>query len=229
MKITFARKLTLGFVVCSLLISAIAFLFEYFGYFGLVEVAGGRILFLAFFSIVFGLLFGYSFGLYLIRHIRSLMEATSVMSKGDLRHKIEITSSDELGTLAMSFNRMMESLVQMLTEVKKVADAIYDSSMNLSATSNQMHESTREISATVQNIAKGAGVQAEMGMQTHRVTKEIAQSIEVIAQKADAANRLAQEVFAKAQEGNQHTQNAVEKIADVAAKIENASKLVMGF
>jgi len=40
MKVTFAGKLTIGFVLCSLLIGAIAFFFEYFGYFGFVELAG---------------------------------------------------------------------------------------------------------------------------------------------------------------------------------------------
>jgi methyl-accepting chemotaxis protein len=229
MKSRFSLKLLLGFVLSSLLTATIASLCEYYNYFGWAQTLLARTVLLGLFSVVFGVLFGYAFGLYLTGNIKNLIRVTSVISKGDLRQKIAVMSEDELGSLASSFNRMVDSLVGMLTEVKKVSDTIYDSATNLSATSEQMNASTQEISATVHNIAAGAGVQAQMGIQTHNVTKELADSIDTVAQKADAANQLAQQVFAKAQEGNQHTTLAVGRITDVAQKIENASRLVQGF
>lgn len=229
MKISFSTKLLFGFVLSSLLIAAIAFLCENFDYFNVVSSFSGHMLFLGILSVIFGVLFGYTFGNYLTRSIKNLTEATSVISRGDLRQKLEIRSEDELGSLAITFNQMIDSLIGMLNEVKTVSDTIHDSASHLSATSHHVNSSAQEISQTVMNIAKGAGIQAEMGLQTHEVTKQLAESIEVVAQKADSANRLAQEIFAKAQEGNQHTTQAVTRITDVAGKIENASRLVQGF
>ncbi len=229
MKSSFVRKLSFGFVVSSLLIAAIAFLCEYFNYFGWFATLTGRIFFLGLFSVLFGLLFGYSFGLYITRNIKNLMNATSVISKGDLRHKIEVMSDDELGILTQTFNSMVDSLVEMVKEVKNVSDTIHDSALNLSATSEQMNATTQDISGTVESIAGGAKMQADMGAQTHRITKELASSIHEVAEKADAANKLAEQVVTKALEGNQHTLEAAGRITSAAAKIEIASKLVQGF
>ena len=219
----------LGFVLSSLLIAALAFLCESLNYFGWFSDFLSRLLFLGLLSIIFGLIFGKAFGSYLTRSIKELSEASSVISRGDLRKKIDVMSQDELGSLAATFNRMVDSLVGMVHEVRTVSDTIYDSATNLSATSLQMNASTQEISKSVKNIASGARIQAQMGLQTHEVTKELASSIEVVAEKADVASRLAGEVFGKAQEGNQHTSNAVARITEVARKIENASGLVQGF
>jgi methyl-accepting chemotaxis protein len=229
MKISFSTKLLFGFVVSSLLIVAIAFLCENFNYFGWVSSDTGRVIFLGCLSVAFGAVFGYTFGFYLTRSIKNLTDATSVISRGDLRQKIAVRSDDELGSLAFTFNQMVESLVGMVHEVRTVSDTIYDSASNLSSTSDHVNSSAHEISKTVKTIARGAGIQAEMGLQTHEVTKQLAESIDVVAQKADSANRLAQEIFAKAQEGNQHTTEAVARMTDVAGKIDNASRLVQGF
>lgn len=229
MKMSFGAKLVTGFVVCSFGISLATFLFDYYGYFGLVGSFNARLAYVGVMSIVFGLIFGKAYGGYIARSIRSMKQATFVISRGDLRQKVQVESNDDLGTMGESFNQMVDSLVHTIQEVKTVSDAIYDSAMNLSATSEEMNASTLEISTNVQNIAKGAGIQAQMGSQTNSVTKELAESIGIVAQKADAADHLAQEVFQRASEGNQHTLQAAERISEVAGKLDRASALVQGF
>lgn len=228
MRIKFSTKLWFGFIASWFLSAMMAFYCGYFNYFGFVSLQS-RVALLGLTSLVFGVAFGFIFGSYITRNIRSLTQATSVVSKGDLRQKIAVVSQDELGALAMAFNKMIDSLKETIEEVKKVSDTVYDSAMNLSATSEEMNASTLEISTTVQNIAKGAEIQAEMGVQTNNVTKSLAVSIQEVALKADEAYRLSQEMYDKAQEGSQHTQDAVLQITEVARKIENASNLVQGF
>jgi methyl-accepting chemotaxis protein len=231
MKWSFVTKLCLMVAISSVLCTVIAFFFDYFNYFGLPVASSfnGRLGFVGLFAVVFGLLFGYVAGRVITRNIKVLTRASSVISKGDLREKVIVESKDEFGALGETFNQMVENLMTMVKEVKTVSDGIYDSALNLSATSQEMNASTLEISNTMQNIAKGAENQAHMGVQTNGITKDLAVSIEIVAQKADAANRLGQEVYSKASEGNLHTQEAVARMTEVAAKIERASKLVQGF
>jgi methyl-accepting chemotaxis protein len=42
--------------------------------------------------------------------IKELKQATDRIAEGDLRHRARITSSDEIGQLGISFNKMSESL-----------------------------------------------------------------------------------------------------------------------
>ena len=54
----------------------------------------------------------------IIRPIESLVNVTDQISKGDLNKTVEITRSDEIGLLAKSFNRMIDSLKQSKDEIE---------------------------------------------------------------------------------------------------------------
>ena len=128
-----------------------------------------------------------------------------------------------------SFNQMIDGLVHTIQEVKNVSDTIYDSAMNLSATSQEMNASTLEISTTVQSIAKGAGIQAQMGSQTNSVTKDLAESIVLSRKKPIPPTVSRRKSSTRAHEGNQRTLEAAERISEVAGKLDRASGLVQGF
>jgi methyl-accepting chemotaxis protein len=228
LKTTFSTKLLLGFVLVSILSALVSSALAYFDWYQHFKPYERTILSIAV-ALVSGFLFGYVYRLYLINNIRKLERATSVISKGDLRQKVTVTSEDELGMLGQTFNQMVDSLVETIREVKHVSDTIYDSAMNLSATSEQVNASTQEISDTVHTIAKGAEEQAQMGVHTNQVTRELAVSIGNVSEKATAASLLAQEMYNRATEGNQHTRQALLRMTEVAEKINNGSRLVQGF
>lgn len=55
----------------------------------------------------------------IIRPIKNLVEITDQVSRGDLSKKAEVCSNDELGHLASTFNRMIDSLNQSRTEIEE--------------------------------------------------------------------------------------------------------------
>ncbi len=226
---TFSTKLLLGFVLVSILSAVLSSSLDYFQWYQQIKQPNYKTVLSIGVALVSGFLFGYVYRLYLIRNIRNLEKVTSVISQGDLRQKVAVTSEDELGMLGRTFNQMVDSLVETIREVKHVSDTIYDSAKNLSATSDQVNASTQEISHTVLNIAKGAEAQAQMGSRTNQVTRELAASIANVAQKAKVASDMALEMYDRATEGNQHTQQALQRITEAAAKIDNGSRMVQGF
>ena len=71
----------------------------------------------------------------IVRPIETLVEVTGQISKGDLNKTVDIARSDEIGLLAESFNRMIESL-------KKSQDEIEEYNRNLE---EKIIERTREL------------------------------------------------------------------------------------
>ena len=63
---------------------------------------------------IFALLLGILLSRTLTRPIRELTAATRVVSEGNLLHEVPVRSSDELGQLAASFNRMSAELARSL-------------------------------------------------------------------------------------------------------------------
>lgn len=58
------------------------------------------------------LLTGYMFGRTVVRPIEKVTRAMARISNGDLDHRVAITTNDEIGRMAMNFNRMTEELKQ---------------------------------------------------------------------------------------------------------------------
>lgn len=58
----------------------------------------------------FAIFFFYLLGTRIIKPIQSLVKATTVVASGNLEHKIQFKSNDELGKLALSFDAMVEHL-----------------------------------------------------------------------------------------------------------------------
>lgn len=68
---------------------------------------------ITFFTILIGGIISHS----ILKPIRKLMQATIKIGKGNLDTKVEIKSKDEIGTLAMSFNKMTEDLLRTTTSI----------------------------------------------------------------------------------------------------------------
>ena len=62
------------------------------------------------FATLIALLFGWIMARTMIRPLRDLNEVTQSIAQGDLERQVAITSHDEIGTLATSFNQMIASL-----------------------------------------------------------------------------------------------------------------------
>ena len=84
-------------------------------------------------TLILAVLFVGIIGIFFIRSItnpiRKLATATTVIAKGDLSHQITIESTDEIGELARSFNKMVEDL-QKITVSKEYVDNILESMMD---------------------------------------------------------------------------------------------------
>ncbi|MGH9869481.1 MAG: methyl-accepting chemotaxis protein [Candidatus Polarisedimenticolia bacterium] len=176
-----------------------------------------------------GVLAGTSLSRYFTRHLKDLALATSHMSKGDLTRKVEIHTGDEIEELASSFNAMVASLSNVVTEVKVSAQQISTSAQSLSSTAEEMNASTENISDTVRKIAVGAESQAAMVDRTTEITRELAVSTEEIAARARAAASLASEAGTRARQGADDAGQATEKISQIYRKVERASETVAGF
>ena len=180
-------------------------------------------------DVLIGLGAAYYLSRYFTQHIKALAATSAVITQGDLTQRASLDSNDEVGDLARAFNTMLDNLIKVVREVSITGRTIFDSAQSLSATAEQMNASTQEISSTVQNIAQGAENQASMVNKTSKITKTLAASVEETARKAELVNERATDSGYKAKQGGEFANLAMEKITEVAERIQGAKDAVEGF
>jgi len=138
---------------------------------------------------------------------------------GDLTHRLEINSSDEIGALAHAFNRFVAKVHTIITDATEViiqnteaANHMKVISQDVATSVNQQQISTdqvatsvNEMAATVQEISRNAQSAAE---HANIANKEATQGKEVVNNTIATINNLA---------------NEVERTAEVIARLEKNS------
>jgi methyl-accepting chemotaxis protein PixJ len=138
------------------------------------------------------------------RALELLMEVDS-LSQGDLTIRATVTS-DEIGTIADSYNATIESLRKIVAQVKKA-------SLEVSMTT-----STNE--SLVQNLASEAQRQAEEITKTQQLIQNMDQSLSKIALNANKAETAVQQATLTIKSGDEAMDRTVEGILTVRNTVQ---------
>lgn len=163
------------------------------------------------------------------RPLRELAFVSRVISGGDLTRTVPAGGNDEVGELASSFNRMVGSLLRVITEARAVGEQVRYSAQSLSRTTKEMNQTTRNISETVVRIAQGAEDEAAMVARSVEITRGFVDSVQAIAQRAEQAAVTAREARTMAEKGGEHARIAADRISWMVDKICEARETVKGF
>jgi len=164
-----------------------------------------------------------------VRRIKSLAAAASVISRGDLTRSVDVHGSDETAELARSFETMLASLIAVLTEVRATAEQVHDSALALSKMSEDVNAANEGIADASRAIAKGAEVQAEQVARTSALTRDLTGSVDRVAAAARTVPEAAEEATTRASAGAVAARSAAEGIAEVSEAVDTCAGAIDGF
>jgi methyl-accepting chemotaxis protein len=151
--------------------------------------------------------------------VRQLIDRVQdiAQGEGDLTKRIEIETGDETGELARGFNRFLDQLHDIITQVR--------------ANTNRVMAAAGEIKLTASELAGGAEEQNAQAGEVSSGVEEMTASILQNSQHAGETARIAEEASAKAKEGAQavaRTREEMEAIVGSAMKIGEIVKSLSG-
>ncbi len=115
--------------------------------------------------------------------LKKVLEYAKFLENGDLTHKININSKDEIGILAKALDNANDNLRKLIGEIIKGANMINSSGEELSATTEEVSAKMEEINEATQQISNGA-------QDLSTATEEVSASAEEIgATTSEIANR----------------------------------------
>ncbi|WP_053986030.1 methyl-accepting chemotaxis protein [Niameybacter massiliensis] len=86
------------------------------------------------------------------RRLRSIVEHTNIVSKGDLTLNIEDSKKDEFGQLANNFGEMVRKLHSLVSDIKGMSQVIDQNAKDLNTTSDEVHLATASTTQSIEEI-----------------------------------------------------------------------------
>lgn len=150
------------------------------------------------------------------RSLGSLSEiVTSVQSacQGDIGHKVPVTTKDEIGTLASSYNQMLDLIVYLIRQTQ-------ESSKRLAGSSNDI------LSATEQQ-ASGSAEQAASISETTATMEELASTYRQIAENADQVVTMAEASLGSAENGQAAVSNTLSAMEEIKSRTQASANKIL--
>lgn len=162
----------------------------------------------------------------LIRPLKKLQESVDRGATGDLRERYEGKEKSEFGLLGQQFNRMMESLNMMVSDIERhFIKAAADVSA-LAESSKQGAEATEAIRQTIDEIAKGAERQAYASQVAAELMETIHRQNERMTSHVDESEELSRHMHDNLRRNSRVVHALVEGMRTIAQESDTSISVV---
>ncbi|MGN7299558.1 methyl-accepting chemotaxis protein [Ferdinandcohnia sp. SAFN-114] len=195
-----------------------------------IDEATQGILLTTFIVVIIFIVIGLVLAILIVRSITkpltTLVDVTEKVSNGDLTHSIKVKNNDEVGQLGKSFNKMLESLRELLAHVDEKSQTLAASSEELTASSEQNTQATEQVANAIQEVAVGTDKQTEMVRQTTEIVKEMSISIQQIGVNAQNVSRTFTEALSIVENGEQAINESIQQMQNINSSVSNLGKII---
>lgn len=162
----------------------------------------------------------------IVRPIAQMVEATNVISKGDLSVKIDNQSGDEIGVLAQNFNSMVGSLRDLIEQVARSTQQVAATSQELTASAAESGRAGEQVAASVSSVARGAETQATVSRQAAEVVNRMTEHIQQIADGAGVVNATVDQTVTQARDGSMAVNTAIGQMEKIEETVSQSARLI---
>ncbi|WP_324716682.1 HAMP domain-containing methyl-accepting chemotaxis protein [Carboxydochorda subterranea] len=151
-----------------------------------------------------GALLGFTLSMVIARMITGplhlMVSGAQRLAEGDLTHRVEHNSHDEVGLAARALAQASDGLRRLIHTVRQSAEQVASSSEELASSSEEVGKAVQQVAETVDQVAKGSQRQSvaasstsESARQMGEMVRRVAQATQRMGEAADQAAKLAQD------------------------------------
>jgi len=185
-------------------------------------------------TLLIGLLVFFLFAKRITNNIKKLLVNMEDVKKGDLTKLFNVTSTDELGSLAGYFEDTLKELANLIRNIKNVSHELTENAENLAGTSEEASAAADEVSRASEDIAKGAQSQAEDAEKGAEIARELSEKLNTLDDRINdifdelkdvmAVNANGFETISELTEKSNTSKETSENTVKVVGELENKTK-----
>ncbi len=163
-------------------------------------------------AIAIGLALGTWIARGILKSVLSVKDVADKAATGDLSQDVPITSNDEIGDMAASFNTMMQNLRQIAAQINSATTTLASSS--------------EELSATAEDLNKGANQLSSQTEQVVTAMTEVSQTIMDMAKNASNAADTSKNASETATKGKNTVDTTAADMIKIAQTVQEAASTI---
>jgi len=173
----------------------------------------GLMLGLAFTGLLLGLVIARATARTIVHAVRDMLAMVQMISSNDLTASdVEVRTMDEVGRAAIGLNQMKNSLREVILSLASTADAVSNSSREISATAAQSAASAEDQKHQVQSIVAAM--------------RQMAATVREVSEHANAAAISAENAAGSAQEGGRTVEDVLGRMRRIAAAVGESAERI---
>jgi methyl-accepting chemotaxis protein len=150
----------------------------------------------------------------IMKPLKSMLKLLASISEGDLTKHPDITSKDELGQIAVSFDAFIEKLNDIMTNLSQ-------NTLQLTHSANQLYSISEKMANGAEEVAAQAGNVATASEEMAATSNDIARNCNLAAEGAKQANDAALAGTAVVQQTVQGMYRISERVRESAGTVES--------
>ena len=150
----------------------------------------------------------------IIQSLHQVSEAAEQISTGDLTREVEVTTTDEFGTLARTFNTTIEQINNLLKDVRQMAEKVSFSSNEVIVDSDRM--------------VTGVQTQNQEAVKVAKAIEGVVLSIHQVAETAAGAALAGRRALEASEKGDEAVRNSLEGMQRIRSETQSLSKKIKG-
>ncbi len=154
--------------------------------------------------------------------VNATIDVLADVSQGRLKRKVPVFSNDELGKLAKGVNSMIDSLRELVMQMREQSEALEKAGTELEYTSSQAASSASQTSAQADEIAQTSASNEERIGSVASANEEVTATVKEVAQSSMLSMNMVTEVGEKIDE----TSKTIDRLHEYFVQIEGVMQFI---
>jgi len=230
MKLGLVKKLVFGMVGVAIVTygTSAVFIFYVSHWFQNVLPQWLFILITLLLGIIWSGILGWLFASYLMKRLQFLQSAVQKAAEGHFDIEVPLTHSrDELETLAIGFNKMIDQLGMVVKDIQQYAGKTSARIEQLNAAADDVSQQIKQISENVNEIATGAESDAKSSQEALNEVKKGLEHAEAIRAHAKHSKQLAESTIKSLSESVLSMKELIDGVHRIGKTNESSLQVVM--
>ncbi|MGP7819450.1 methyl-accepting chemotaxis protein [Niallia sp. 01092] len=163
---------------------------------------------------------------YTLKNLSNMSEIIKKITAGDLTHRLDIHSKDELGQVSNDLNGMLNNLNGLIHTVQDNAAQVAASSEQLNASADQTAQAAQVVAGTIDSVTEGTLKQINSTSEAAETVVTMSETFQIVSADSDMVARSSEEAVQKAKIGEEAVVSAMTQMETIKQTVNAAANII---